>query len=85
MGFVTFKVLININQIIIVGLLVVCFISERILCQSGNRLIYSGVVICEVYVNGHFVNKYRTADKKEIKNDCILGRSRFWLFSYVYI
>ena len=74
MGFVTFKVLIKINHVIIVGLLVVCFISERILCQSGNRLIYSGVVICEVYVNGHFVNKYRTADKKEIKKT-----TAFWV------
>lgn len=80
MGFVTFKVLININQIVIVELLVVCFISERILCQSGNRLIYSGVVICEVYVNGHFVNKYRTADKKEIKKRLRFGSQSFLAF-----
>ena len=80
MGFVTFKVLININQIVIVELLVVCFISERILCQSGNEFIYSGVVICEVYVNGHFINKYRTADKKGNKKRLRFGSQSFLAF-----
>ena len=80
MGFVTFKVLIKINHVIIVGLFVVCFISERILCQSGNRLIYSGVVIFEVYVNGHFVNKYRAADKKGNKKRLRFGSQSFLAF-----